>query len=231
MTSIKHQIIHKDTARVGAVGDQTHQVQPHCPACTRRCSLCDAHYTAHTMNAHGPQLAQTGGHVDERELRRLCRRLLQDLDVTPPLDAMLLCERLSTVRGRPIKLKPTSTLRGGTFASLIPMPTRDLIIYQATTSHAGQLHLIFHELLHLLLGHLAGPDDDPLLCGSFLVDGNTSGDGHTLYDPLHEWEAETGATILSGWASSFPARDVLDHTDDPVARRLDLALGDTRSWR
>jgi hypothetical protein len=44
--------------------------------------------------------------MKERELRKRCRRLLNQLDIEPPLDVLQLCERLGERRGKPIRLMP-----------------------------------------------------------------------------------------------------------------------------
>lgn len=42
--------------------------------------------------------------MGERELRRRCRRLLQQLGIRPPLDVVELCRRIGQRRGRPAAL-------------------------------------------------------------------------------------------------------------------------------
>ena len=42
--------------------------------------------------------------VRERELRRRCRTLLNELDIRPPLDVVELCRRVGESRGKPIRL-------------------------------------------------------------------------------------------------------------------------------
>ena len=41
--------------------------------------------------------------VGERELRRRCRKLLNELDIRPPLDVHELCRRVGEQRGKPIR--------------------------------------------------------------------------------------------------------------------------------
>lgn len=168
--------------------------------------------------------------MDELELRQLCRNVLWDLDVRPPLDAEVLCERLGEVRRRPITLIPRVLPVSGAFGCLVPMPRKDLIIYQRQTTRPHQWHIIFHEVLHLLRGHVsADGDGQPLLCGELFADTSAAGRQQTLYDRWQEWEAETGATILSEWVgvSADPASL---HAGTRAERAIARAFGGGDGW-
>lgn len=173
--------------------------------------------------------------MDELELRQLCRDVLGDLSVRPPLDADVLCERLGEVRGRPITLIPRDLPVSGAFGCLVPMPRKDLIIYQRQTTRPHQWHIIFHEVLHLLRGHLStGGDGRPLLCGELFAGTgtagqHTAGQPPTLYDRWQEWEAETGAIILSEWVgvSADPASL---HAGTRAERAIARAFGGGGGW-
>lgn len=102
---------------------------------------------------------------------------------------------------------------------LISYPTKDLIAYQADTTPAHQRHIVFHEIVHLLNGHL-GPDRESAICGALLETSASAADA-SLYDNWQEWEAETGGTILSGW--SGPASTPEPRSE--AARRLGTVLG------
>lgn len=138
--------------------------------------------------------------MDERGLRELCRDLLRDLDLRPPLSAVTLCERLGRHRGRPIVLVPRDLPDGGAFGALVPMPTRDLVVYQRHATARHQESIIFHEVVHLVRGHVTGAGGG-LLCGGLLPDVGPGDSTGTLYDRWQEWEAETGAAILAEWAA------------------------------
>lgn len=161
------------------------------------------------------------------ELRRYCRALVSDLGMSPPLDPVVLCERLSEARARPIKLFPKDIPVAAAIGALIVAAGRDLITYQATTTSAHQGHIIYHEVIHLVRGHVTS--QGTLTCGGLLSEGDDdSGSAlarQSLYQDWQEWEAETGATILSEWSD----RD-LQMSGSPVlsprARRLYAALDD-----
>lgn len=167
--------------------------------------------------------------MTEPELREFCRRMLDRLAITPPIDPEQLCRRLSDERGRPIVLE-ARTLPGAEgfgFGSLLPMRTKDVLVYPTDVSRPWQAWIIFHEVIHIVRGHI---DDDaaPLLCGSAAEQALEATDPGTAayYVRWQEWEAETGATILAG-LSSRPSRAVRADRDDltDVERAYARAIG------
>jgi hypothetical protein len=171
-----------------------------------------------------------GEDLDEFELRQMCREVLRDLGIRPPLEAEVLCERLGAARGRPITLIPCALPVSGAFGCLVPMPRTDLIIYQRQTTRRHQWYIIFHEVLHLLRGHMStGGDGQSLLCSELFANTNVACRRQTLYDRWQEWEAETGATILSEWVT-VPAGAASLHADTTAERAIIRAFGDTSGW-
>ncbi|SEP51869.1 hypothetical protein [Amycolatopsis saalfeldensis] len=172
--------------------------------------------------------------MKERELRRRCRRLLNDLDISPPLDVVQLCERLGVSRARPIRLMPYPLEVPGPFGCWIATGSADYIFFQQETTKAHQDHIILHELGHLLAEHEPGGDAEP---ADFLRGPATGLEDdavhralrRTSYDEAHEWEAETVATIILEWASvlnyTIPRR-AADHD----LRRIQGVLGDHQGW-
>ncbi|HEU5471433.1 MAG TPA: hypothetical protein VFV67_12330 [Actinophytocola sp.] len=176
----------------------------------------------------------------ERDLRRRCRRLLNQLDIRPPLDVVELCRRVGEDRGRPIRLVPHPIPVPGPFGVWITTDAADYIVYQQQTTKTHQGHIVLHELGHILAGHRADIDVEPR-CPS--IDPDDLRDRYPDLDPdavrraLHrtsyateqEREAETVATIILQWAS------VLDRvappvSQDPTARRLGTVLGGRMGW-
>ena len=70
--------------------------------------------------------------MKERELRKRCRKLLNQLDIGPPLDVELLCERLGGRRGKPIRLMAYPLEVPGPFGCWIATSSADYIFYQAS---------------------------------------------------------------------------------------------------
>ncbi|WP_370946643.1 hypothetical protein AB5J62_03560 [Amycolatopsis sp. cg5] len=172
--------------------------------------------------------------MNERQLRKRCRKLLKQLDIEPPLDVVQLCARLGEQRGKPIRLMPYPLEVPGPFGCWIATANADYIFYQQETTKSHQDHIILHELGHILADHHPGGDAKP---GDFLpglppdIDSGAIGRAlrRTSYDEAHEWEAETVATIILEWAA------VLNYTipqraQDHDLRRIQGTLGDHQGW-
>ncbi|WP_031507927.1 hypothetical protein [Streptomyces megasporus] len=180
----------------------------------------------------------------ERELRRRCRRLLNELGIRPPLDVAELCRRVEERRGRPLRLVPYPIPVPGPFGMWVGAPTADYIVFQKETSRAHQRHIILHELGHILADHRGDEHGDELLtelrrgteglppeAGFFDLDPDVVRRAlrRTAYDSEQEREAETVATIILEWAA------VLDHvapraSADAAAQRIGTSLGDRLGW-
>lgn len=180
----------------------------------------------------------------ERELRRRCRQLLNELDIRPPLDVVELCRRVGDKRGRPIRLVPHPIPVPGPFGVWISTEAVDYILYQRETSKSHQGHIVLHELGHILAGHRSDEEDDALLSELYPQvepdelrkqypdlepDAVRRALRRTSYDTEQEREAETVATIILQWAS------VLDSvappaSSDAAAQRIGTALGDRLGW-
>lgn len=168
----------------------------------------------------------------ERQLRRRCRALLQQLDIRPPLDVPQLCARLGEHRSRPICLQPAPIPLPGPFGIWLSLDSYDVIVYQEETSRPHQDHIILHELGHMIAGHRSDEDDDELLRMMFpSIDPETVRRmlRRTSYDTAQEREAETAATIILEWAS------VLDSITPRLSygapgQNMQDALGDRVGW-
>ena len=168
--------------------------------------------------------------ITERELRDVCRRLLRELEVPAPVDPTTLCARLGQARGRGIELVGRALPPGAAWGVLVIYPHKDQILYQTETTVPHQHHIIFHELIYLLRGHLTTQGASPTtVCGALQSAGNGVR-GTSLYARWQEWEAETGATILS--ESAFARSSPPGYAPRTNAeRRLDAALGgDAWDW-
>jgi len=139
--------------------------------------------------------------VDEYELRRVLHGMLEGFDIRPPFDAAVLCERLAWARGREIRLIARDLPSPAVFGCLVPMLTKDLIIYPEQAAQPHRQHIIFHEVVHLIRRHVStGGAGELLMCGQ-LPDGCAGAEHRqTLYDHWKEWEAEAGATMLTEWS-------------------------------
>ena len=180
----------------------------------------------------------------ERVLRRRCRRLLNELDIRPPLDIEELCRRVGETRGKPIRLVPHPIPVPGPFGVWITTENADYILYQQETSKAHQGHIVLHELGHILAGHNSDEEDDALLAELYPdvepealrerypdlePDAVRRALRRTSYDTEREREAETVATIILEWASVLD-RVAAPASADATAQRMGAALGDRMGW-
>ncbi|KAA2249540.1 hypothetical protein F0L68_39305 [Solihabitans fulvus] len=182
--------------------------------------------------------------MKERELRRQCRKLLNELEIRPPLDVAELCRRVGQQRRRRIQLVPYHIPVPGPFGVWVATSAADYIVFQQETSKAHQCHIILHELGHIMAGHRSDEGDDALLAELYpdtepdalrqrfpdlAPDAVRRGLRRTHYDTEQEREAETVATIILEWAS------VLDHvasqsSADVAAQRMGNSLSDRLGW-
>ncbi|MFL6145652.1 MAG: hypothetical protein ACJ72N_27790 [Labedaea sp.] len=180
----------------------------------------------------------------ERDLRRRCRRLLNELHIRPPLDVEELCRRVGESRRKPIRLVPHPIPVPGPFGVWITTENAEYILYQRETSKAHQGHIVLHELGHILAGHRSDVADDALLAELYPdVEPDTLREQYpdlepdavrralrrTSYDTDQEREAETVATIILEWASVLD-RVAPSPSADATARRMGAALGDRIGW-
>ncbi|MEV5717437.1 hypothetical protein AB0L41_26400 [Amycolatopsis mediterranei] len=175
--------------------------------------------------------------MKERELRRRCRRLLNELGIRPPLDVFELCRSVGRQRGRPIRLIPHRIPVPGPFGAWIATPQADYIVYQQDTSKPHQRHIILHELGHLLAGHGATAENHGLTAPGDLREQYPDLEPEpirqallrTSYDTDHEREAETVATIILEWASVLD-RVAPKASDAGAAQRIEAALDERLGW-
>lgn len=180
----------------------------------------------------------------ERELRRQARRLLNELDISPPLDVVELCRRVGESRSKPIRLVPHPIPVPGPFGVWIATNAADYILYQQETSKSHQGHIVLHELGHILAGHTSDDEDDALLAELYPdvepdalreqypdlePDAVRRALRRTSYDTEQEREAETVATIILEWASVLD-RIAPSKSADAAAQRMGAALGDRMGW-
>ncbi|MDQ7804291.1 hypothetical protein Q5425_11140 [Amycolatopsis sp. A133] len=177
----------------------------------------------------------------ERELRRRCRRLLNELGIKPPLDVLELCRSMGEQRGRPIRLIAHRIPVPGPFGAWIATGQADYIVYQQDTSKAHQRHIILHELGHMLAGHGATAENHGLTAG--LTPPRDLREQYpdlepepirqallrTSYDTDHEREAETVATIILEWASVLD-RVAPEPSGEGAAQRIEAALDERLGW-
>lgn len=180
----------------------------------------------------------------ERELRRYCRGLLNELGIRPPLDVHELCRRVGERRGKPIRPVAHPIPVPGPFGAWVSTASADYLLHQSETSRAHQDHIILHELGHILAGHRCERADDTLPAQLDPADGPTLARRfpdlapeavrralhRTSYDSDQERAAETVATIILEWATVFESVGPPATSADDTARRMGNALTARWGW-
>lgn len=180
----------------------------------------------------------------ERELRRRCRRLLNELNIRPPLDVAELCRRVGEQRGKPIRLVPHPIPVPGPFGAWIGTAQADYILYQQETSTPHMAHIVLHELGHIIANHSGDVQGKALLAELYPdTDAETVRKRYpdlapeavhralrrTSYDTEQEREAETVATIILEWASVLDCV-VPQSSLHTAAQRMGTSLNDRLGW-
>ncbi|MER8073373.1 hypothetical protein ABTZ59_34505 [Streptomyces sp. NPDC094034] len=167
--------------------------------------------------------------MSARHLRERCRKIIDGLEISRPLDVTALCVRIGNQRGRPVRLVPLDmpVSLSGLWLSIADY---DAILYESRTSKVHQDHIILHEIGHLLAEHnatpaiedevlrLLMPNVDPQMIRAML--------GRTRYSNPEEQEAELIASLLLERAGRW--RPLKKWTPRPttaaIARRLEQSL-------
>ncbi|MFF5718984.1 regulator component [Streptomyces buecherae] len=138
--------------------------------------------------------------ADENRLRESCEKQVDLLRLPYRFSTRELRDAVAKLRGKPIALKPLSTL-GAIDAPCgirIETPSADLLYYEEGTSVHHQRHILAHELSHVYCDHP----------GSLEVDADTAQaigvsptlvmrmSGRTSYSSADEREAEMMATVI-----------------------------------
>lgn len=170
----------------------------------------------------------------DRELRRRCERILDELAAPDGIDVRTLCALVGRRQGKPIHLVAESLPPQSPCGLAVRTATFDAIIYERQTTPLHQEHIIGHELGHILCGHgtaavldaeasrLLLPDLDPALVQAVL--------GRTNYTETEEREAEMIASLILRRSVTPPTghgADAVDPGQDPLLRRLAHTLEDT----
>lgn len=161
----------------------------------------------------------------QTELQTYLRTVVQTLRLSIPLDVREVVARVGEHLRVPIHLRaeefPTAQASGVAFR--ISNPDHYVIAYQAATVPGHQTHVIYHELIHILRGHLEASSGTIICRGQRDIRESISPEAEQL-----EWEAEVGATILSGWSRSNPWRQSQAGRDHLSERFASVMMG--ASW-
>ena len=150
-----------------------------------------------------------------RELRRRGEARLRDLDLSIPFDLEAFCRALARRRGRSLQVHPLAT-GIAPYGLWLATPAADYVVYEADTSPLHRLHIILHELSHIIYEHRPVPFGDhsaPILSDvfpDFQPDTIRYLLQRTIYSTDEEQEAEVLATLI------LERIDAAPHIDAPL---------------
>jgi len=158
-------------------------------------------------------------------LRRRCASHLRSLDLPIPFNLETFCRSLAVRRHRPIVLRAIDGPAGlGGF--WVASSQADYILYQAGTSSLHRLHIILHELSHLICEHKPVPVTEEEFLRFLLPDLSPQVFRHMLkraaYSTAEDQEAEMLATLLSARITHHTAE--AGSSDDPEAMEVSRRL-------
>ncbi|MDX3873067.1 regulator component [Streptomyces europaeiscabiei] len=138
--------------------------------------------------------------INESQLLKSCEEQVDRLRLPYRFSTRELHEAIAALRGKPIILKPLSTL-GAIDAPCgvrLEMPESDLIFYEEGTSMHHQRHILTHELCHVYCDHPGSLEVDAATAHALGVNPTLvmRMSGRTSYSTADEREAEMMATII-----------------------------------
>jgi hypothetical protein len=105
----------------------------------------------------GDELVGVDGMAREaRGIQRRCRRLIEDLAIPTPITMIRLVEAAARRQNKPIELFAVSGAPPAICGGLLRNPAFDCILYATDATPLHQLHMVAHEVAHLLLRHHGG---------------------------------------------------------------------------
>lgn len=179
--------------------------------------------------------------------RARCEAAAGEIDIPRPFDLDVFCTRIAAQRGRPLRLVPLEGVPDAATPCGVWVATHnaDLIFYEPATSSVHKLHIVLHEVAHLVLGHGAPDRERPGYVSRLLSTGQDAladddelddlGEldldqllhilGRTSYTDGEERDAELLATILSDRALSADSPAASTDQATRVLGRLNDAFG------
>ncbi|RRQ28629.1 hypothetical protein DK926_07245 [Rhodococcus sp. Eu-32] len=92
-----------------------------------------------------------------KRLRR--QRLLRGMSVPDPFSIDRLCDEVTDVTGRPLRVE-SAALPYGVAGALFRSETSDVIVHDQALPRLARLNTILHEVGHVILGHDSARGDD-----------------------------------------------------------------------
>jgi hypothetical protein len=140
-------------------------------------------------------------------VRRRCEARLRHISIPIPFDIAIFTDAIANRRGRPIALQPIRQ-SGEVSGAWVSMHSVDIVFFEERTSPLHRLHIIVHELSHVLCDHHGiALDIDGLqsLLRSPAPVKRLRALQRTQYSDEEEQEAEILATLILEYANHAQA--------------------------
>lgn len=130
-----------------------------------------------------------------------CRRYVRSLRLEPYASAYELCDQMSSLRDRPIRVVEWPLPIPGPMGVWIARERDDVVVVQEAATGSHRDHIVLHELAHILCEHegIPLPGFEPALLSGF--DDEPAGAApvrfRSAYDSTSERQAELLATAFA----------------------------------
>lgn len=146
-----------------------------------------------------------------------CRKHVRALRLDPYATAYELCDQMSTLRGRAIRVVEARLPMPGPLGVWISRAQDDVIVVQELATGSHRDHIVLHELAHILCDHEGEelPDCEPALPALTTLAPGRVVRMRSAYDSASEREAELLATALAELLldDSGDTSDIQSHSD------------------
>lgn len=136
----------------------------------------------------------------EITLRRACEKRVESLRLPHRFTTRQLREAITELRGKPIILRPLSTLGSIDVPCGVRLESdeADFLFYEEATSVHHQRHILTHELCHVFCDHPGSLELDPSTARALGINPTLAlrMSGRTQYSTADEREAEMMATVI-----------------------------------
>jgi hypothetical protein len=164
--------------------------------------------------------------IVQKAVWRHCRELAATVPLPVPFEFGSFLDALGQARGRPIVQVPTRDRAREPCGLIVATADADYLFYAADTTPLHQAHIRFHEVAHLLCGHLDGATAEPdwALMGALMP--SLSPDlvrrvlGRITYSRSEEQAAELLASLLMRRVDTLARQPMFQVADSELAGKL-----------
>jgi hypothetical protein len=181
------------------------QLTPEFPVCKNELPSTNELDSESADDSGRPSMANQALNVDQ--LNEWSEDLIRTHSVPMPLDPYVLCDKIARHRGRAIKVRAVDLGATTAIGHLISKRRTDIILCDVAAPTSQRTAIICHEIVHLLRHGI--DSGTSLMCGigPFELVNSPTSVSADMYADWREWEAETGARILTAMTYRRPRPD------------------------